>query len=221
MELYAIKYAETTLPENCIFLGGDSSKLLPISFSIFLIKTDNRLILVDVGCDDMPGWDMRNFVRPSDVLKNMGIDTSDITDVVLTHSHYDHCAAIGHYNSARIYVNSAEYTQDLRQRIPKDAEVFVCDEETEIAEGVVLRCIGGHSEGSSVVELSVGDKIHVLCGDECYSPLCIENKTPTASSCNPHKSQMFIEKYSNPKYIVHICHNPQYLDLEKGYLKLL
>lgn len=221
MELYVIKYGETTLPESWVFTGGNKEKILPITFSVFLIKQENRLILVDAGCDDMPGWDMKYFCKPTEVLERMGIAPEDITDVVLTHSHYDHFAAIGHYKFARIYVNSAEYTDELKARIPHTASVTLCGDETEIAQNVVLRCIGGHSVGSSVVEITVGDKIHLLSGDECYSPDCVARKIPTGMSHNPEKSRGFIGKYSTPEYIVHVCHDPDYLPDTNGYKKII
>ena len=220
MELYAIKYGETTLPESWVFEGGDKEKILPITFTIFLVKSSDRLILVDAGCDDMPGWDMRHFCPPTEVLARMEIAPEDVTDVVQTHSHYDHFAAIGHYKSSRIYVNSAEYTDELKSRISDSAEVVLCGDETEIAEGIILRKIGGHSAGSSVVELYVDDKIYVLSGDECYSPLCIERKIPTGMRHNPEKAREFVEKYSDPCYTVLVCHDKSWLPGENGCQKI-
>lgn len=42
MELYAIKYGETTLPESWVFEGGDKEKILPITFTIFLVKSETE-----------------------------------------------------------------------------------------------------------------------------------------------------------------------------------
>jgi len=221
MELYAIKYGETTLPESWVFAGGDKSAILPISFTIFLVRQDDRLILVDAGCDDMPGWDMRHFCPPDEVLSRMNITPEDITDLVLTHSHYDHFAAVGHYKSSRIFINSAEYTDELKSYLPEGAEVILCSDEAKLAEGVILRKIGGHSKGSSVVELKVNGRTYVLCGDECYSPLCIERRIPTGASCDPEKSRSFIEKYSSPEYVVLVCHDPKWLPGKNGFLKIL
>lgn len=220
MELYAIKYGETTLPESWVFEGGNKEVILPITFTIFLIKTEGRLILVDAGCDDMPGWKMEYFCKPTEVLSRMGIAASDITDVVQTHSHYDHFAAIGHYKTAKIYVNTAEYTPDLKARLPENAKVELCGDETQIADGVILRKIGGHSGGSSVVEITVGDKIYVLSGDECYSPECITRKIPTGMGCNPEKAREFVEKYSGSQYEVLVCHDKNWLPGTNGFQKI-
>lgn len=47
----AIRYGESVLAESMVFKGGAGDKYLPISFTIYLIRTDTRLILVDAGCD--------------------------------------------------------------------------------------------------------------------------------------------------------------------------
>ena len=50
-EVRQIKYADSFLSEDAIFKGGQNGKMLPIIFSFYLLKTENRLILVDTGCD--------------------------------------------------------------------------------------------------------------------------------------------------------------------------
>lgn len=54
LEIIPIEYANSVFGENNIFQNGDAKKLRPIVFMIFLIKTENRLILVDAGCEAMP-----------------------------------------------------------------------------------------------------------------------------------------------------------------------
>ena len=96
LSVTALKYAESTLAERYIFPGGASDKRLPISFTIYLIKTDKHMILVDAGCDTMPGFEMKNFCGPVAALKRQGIMPEDITDVIITHSHHDHIEAVCH-----------------------------------------------------------------------------------------------------------------------------
>ena len=66
---------------------------------------------------------------------------------------------------------------------------------------------GGHSIGSSIVEINTGNAIHIFAGDECYINANIENKICTGSFYNKEKSIKFVEKYSNKKYFVHTCHD--------------
>ena len=80
--VYALKYAESTIPESWVFRGGDANVKIPISFTVYLIETDDRRILVDAGCDTMPGFDMKYFVSPVEILARLGYSPDDITDVI-------------------------------------------------------------------------------------------------------------------------------------------
>ena len=82
--------------ENYIFKGGRKDVLLPISFTIYLIQTENKNILVDVGCDDGAGFEMSIFKKPVDILKEYGLSPNDITDVIITHSPTKHFFLLYH-----------------------------------------------------------------------------------------------------------------------------
>ena len=77
-----IRYGDTTIPESWVFTGGDPEKAVPIFFSCFLVLTDRKKILVDAGCETMPGFVMENFRKPVEVLDELGYKQEDITDVV-------------------------------------------------------------------------------------------------------------------------------------------
>ena len=85
LSLYCLKYAESVLPENMVFIDGSKEKTIPISFAVYLIKSGNRNILVDAGCDTMPGFIMKKFYSPVFVLKKAGLSADEITDVIITH----------------------------------------------------------------------------------------------------------------------------------------
>ena len=67
--------------------------------------------------------------------------------------------------------------------------------------------IGGHSEGSAIVEIKTDDITHIFAGDECYSNQNIEKKICTGVFVNREKAVGFIEKYSAKNYRVHTCHD--------------
>ena len=75
MNFYAIKYGVTVLPESWVFRGGRSDLNLPIALLFFLIKSGNKNILVDVGCDVMAGFVTPEFMKPVDALRMTGPET--------------------------------------------------------------------------------------------------------------------------------------------------
>ena len=206
LSLYCLKYAESVLPESMVFSGGNSDKNLPISFAVYLIKTEDRYILVDAGCDTMPGFDMKRFYSPAFVLREADISPDQITDLVITHAHHDHIEDIKHFGNAVVHITKEEYISG-KKYIREDMKINIIDDEYDIADGVKIIKIGGHSVGSAVVEIKNKNITYVIAGDECYSDKCIEFKIPTGTSQNAEKSKYFIEKYSDKKYKVLTMHD--------------
>lgn len=206
VSLYCLKYAESVLSENMAFFDGAKEKMIPISFAIYLINTEDKNILVDAGCDTMPGFDMKKYYSPAFVLRQAGFSADEITDVIITHAHHDHIEALKHFKNAIVYITEGEYS-NKKNYISNDITVNVFKDENIINQQIkVIKC-GGHSVGSAIVEITSGDEIHILAGDECYVNECLTRKTPTGTYHNLEKSKAFVEKYSNKKYRVHTCHD--------------
>ncbi len=211
MKFYAIKYAESVFGEDYIFYKGRKDVFLPIDFTIFLFEVGERRILVDVGCDTMPGWDMRHFESPAVILERAGIACESITDVIITHSHHDHIDAIRHFGNAVVYIQEDEYKL-CSSYFPDGMKILKFVDELEVAGGIKSVKIGGHSIGSCIVEFPMGEKIGVISGDEIYYKCRLdEAKGEDADKCSP-----FVRKYSDDKYEVFVMHQPMYLDGRNG-----
>lgn len=209
MKITPICYASSFLPESMVFKNGDKNAKRPIVFKIYLIETSTRKILVDAGCETMPGFDMRDFISPVQVLSSMSISPSDITDVILTHAHHDHIECVSYFDKSTVYIQRDEYEKSGRKYIPTHFNTVLFEDEIEIVEGIRAIRIGGHSVGSCVVEITDKATVYVIAGDECYLYECIERGIPTGSSCCPEKSRAFIEKYGKEPYRVLLCHDPK------------
>ncbi len=207
MRITPICYASSFLPESMVFVGGDKSVKHPIVFKIYLIETEERKILVDAGCETMPGFDMRDHISPVQALRSIGITPSDITDVILTHAHHDHIECVSYFEKSTVYIQKDEYEKSGRKYIPENFKTVLFEDEAEISEGIWAIRIGGHSVGSCVVEITDKDTIYVVAGDECYLYECLEKGIPTGSSFCPERSRAFIEKYGKEPYSVLLCHD--------------
>jgi glyoxylase-like metal-dependent hydrolase (beta-lactamase superfamily II) len=200
-----IKHGDTYLPENMIFCGGNKEKYVPIILSVFYVETDTKRILIDAGCETMPGFKLENFKTPLEALREQGIDPEEITDVIITHSHHDHIDCVRYYKNATVYINIDELEKG-RRFIPDGMNVVTFSDEMTVDNGIKVIKIGGHSVGSSVVEIDFNGKKYIVCGDECYSFYNIRNKIPTASSYNKENSRKFIEKYCTDEYDLILSH---------------
>ena len=83
----------------------------------------------------------------------------------------------------------------------------IFEEEFDINSQIKIIECGGHSKGSSIVQIKTENSIYIIAGDECYTNANIENKICTGAFCNKEKSIEFIEKYSDKKYKVYTCHD--------------
>lgn len=208
LEIKRINYGNSTLPESCVFPNGRADRSIPIVFSVFLIRTEQRTLLVDAGCDTMPGFEMEHFIGPVAALEREGYRAEEITDVIITHAHHDHMEAIGRFPQANVYLHRAEHRDALRRGlIPKGTRLVLFDSVLELEDGLRAVHVGGHSPGSCVVEAAADGKVYAVCGDECYSMQNIQKKIPTPSTCSPQNSRYFIDRYASNDYVCLLSHD--------------
>lgn len=206
IKIIPIEYGKSVLAESWIFENGAENKFRPIVFMVYLLKNENRLILVDAGCETMPGFDMTEFIGPIKALNNIGIAPEEITDLIITHAHHDHIECVSYFKNAVIYIQKDEYEAG-KGYFTEGLDIQTFDEEMQICGGVKAVKIGGHSKGSSIVEITDSDKKYIIAGDECYMRDCLTKQIPTGISYNPEKSRTFIQKYGNGGYTVLLCHD--------------
>lgn len=206
MEIISINYGNSYFSEDNIFVNGDKDKLLPIVFKIFVVKDNQKTILIDAGCETMPGLKMHNFPGSVNALERNGILAKDITDVAITHSHHDHIECVKYFENATVHIQKDEY-EDGKKYIPEKFDVNVFENDFNITENVVIKKIGGHSIGSCIVEVYNRDKMIVIAGDESYSRRNIQEKILPGRPYCPENSKGFIEKYSSIKYNVLLSHD--------------
>lgn len=205
--LHSIRYGRTTLPEDMVMHGGDPQKAYPIALLLYLIDTGDRRVLIDAGCDTMPGFETEDFCSPATALAHYGVTPDTITDVIITHAHHDHIDGVRHFPQAVIYIQKLEY--DRRKAcLPPGTSVCVFDKNCTVADCIDVTHIGGHSPGSSIAQVMVAGKTYVFGGDECYLPVCIRKQIPTGSSVCLEASKQFVQTYSAPKYTVLLAHDP-------------
>lgn len=213
----SVVYGETTLPEDMVKVGGDCEKHYPIVFGLYHIRAGEKQILIDAGCDTMPGFEMRNFISPKEALKTIGVRAEKITDVVITHAHHDHIDGVRHFPNAVIHIQEDEY-QDGKAYIPDGFRVHTFQERCIVADCVEVEKVGGHSKGSCIAKLTMDGEHVVFCGDECYLRLCFEEKVPTGTSCRPEISRKFVETYASDAYRTLLSHDPE---MKNGRIQFL
>ena len=220
--LTAIKYGETTIPLRMAFKDkAGCEERVPISLTLYLIETRGRKILVDAGCDTMPGYDVKHHISPTTALRRYGVSPLEITDLVLTHAHNDHAGAAHYFKKATVHIASGEIERAIEKKyLTKELNVSPFDTAREIA-GVTVKVWGGHSPASCIVTFTHKGREYVIAGDECYQRECLTEKRPTGSSFDKEKSRAFVETFSGEAYTVLMSHDPAILPGQNGHLKII
>jgi glyoxylase-like metal-dependent hydrolase (beta-lactamase superfamily II) len=156
-----------------------------------LIKTPTTMILVDTGIGEVLNDRLKKIYRPSeftliDEIRETGYKPEDIKYVVLTHLHFDHAGGIisqckellfpnaeyivqtDEWNTARNpdTLNLASYSLTEHYEIlEKSNKVKTIEGDFEIATGVFVEKIGGHSLGMQIVRIVDGNEVIYFAGD--------------------------------------------------------
>jgi glyoxylase-like metal-dependent hydrolase (beta-lactamase superfamily II) len=117
-EVYAIRYASIPdFPVNALIAGADPQRKLSIAMTIWLIRGNGHVILVDSGFyrpQFFKQFQVEGFLKPSDAVAQSGITPAltadDVTDVIITHMHWDHADGMDLFPRARIWLQKDEYT---------------------------------------------------------------------------------------------------------------
>jgi glyoxylase-like metal-dependent hydrolase (beta-lactamase superfamily II) len=113
-DVYAVRFATiANFPVSSLIAGADRSRRLDIAMMVWVLKgADGRIALVDSGFHReqyFHQFAVKDFVSPPDAIAPLGIKAGDVTDIFLSHMHWDHAGGIDLFRSARIWVQKDEY----------------------------------------------------------------------------------------------------------------
>jgi len=191
-EILALKYGEFTQRRRyeSFIAADDHDAPHPIDYFVWVVRNSSRTIVVDTGFDAVEGAKRgRKVMRaPAAALEQIGVAAGNLEQVVITHLHYDHAGTLGAFPKARFHLQAAEMAYatgpcmcHAHLRHPFTAE-HVCDMvknvysgrvvfhdgDTEIAPGISLHKLGGHSRGLQCVRVATATGPVVLASDASH-----------------------------------------------------
>jgi glyoxylase-like metal-dependent hydrolase (beta-lactamase superfamily II) len=113
-DVYAVRFATiAAFPVASLVAGADPGRRVDIAMTVWLLKgADGRIALVDSGFHRdryFKQFTIRDFLNPSDALLPLGVKPQDVTDIFLSHMHWDHAGGIDLFPSARVWVQKEEF----------------------------------------------------------------------------------------------------------------
>ena len=191
-KVFALRYATMaarTRRDNFIFTDAHDAPM-PIDYFIWAIHNDDRTIIVDTGFNRAEGERRgRTFLRqPAELLKLIGIDAANVRDVVMTHLHYDHAGNLDQFPAATFHIQDAElnfatgrymshhvlshsfYIEDIVAMVRRvyAGRVRFHDGTAQLATGITLHKVGGHSGGLQIVRVHTERGWLVLASDAIH-----------------------------------------------------
>ena len=113
-DVYAVRFATiANFPISSLVADADRSRRLDIAMTIWLLKgADGRIALVDSGFHReqyFKQFAVRDYVSPPEALAPLGVKAADVTDIFLSHMHWDHAGGMDLFPNARVWIQNDEY----------------------------------------------------------------------------------------------------------------
>lgn len=190
-DVYAIRYATIPrFPVRALIAGADTSRRMDIAMTVWLLRGNARTVLVDAGFyrdKFVQRWKPVDFVSPSEAVARAGVKPEDVTDIIVSHVHWDHADGLDLFPNARIWIQKEEYQHHVgasgnaldRAIDPDDAAMLhtlatrgrvheVNGDSTEIIPGITVFTGGKHTFASQYATVRTQKGMAVIASDNLY-----------------------------------------------------
>lgn len=184
-EVLAVRYGTRTTTKAENFLNwhvyGEPDETIPMDYFFWVYRDGTRTVVID--CGFAPDVGRRRgrtvLVDPVEALPALGVDPAEVTQLVVSHAHYDHIGRLDRFGAAEIVMTRRElefWTGPYARRTlfaqPTEAtelaalvrardegRVTTFDGETDLGGGLRLVEVGGHTPGQLIALADVdGDE---------------------------------------------------------------
>jgi glyoxylase-like metal-dependent hydrolase (beta-lactamase superfamily II) len=194
-------------PVSSLVAGADRSRTLDIPVMVWLLKGSNgRTILIDSGFyrqKFLDQWHPRDFRTPAAAVESAGVKADAITDVIVSHAHWDHVDGADLFPKATIWIQRAEYeyytgdawqarnthggvdADDMQALLKINTEGrlrFVEGDDQEVAPGIRCYTGGKHTHASQFCTVRTADGTVVFTSDNVYLYENFEKHAPIAQT---------------------------------------
>lgn len=252
MELYTIETGNFMIDGGAMFgvvpkslwskrYPANDNNLCNLSMRSLLILAGERKILIDTGIGDKQDENFFRYyylngnhsLRTS--LKKLNISRNDITDVIITHLHFDHCGgAVEHDENKKLRTtfpnawywiskqqwdlainpNPREKSSFLAENflpIKDSGQLKLIEKNTRLADGIVLKLFNGHTHGQIIPFIRHNNKTIVYVADliptAAHIPLSWICGFDTRPLAMFDEKKAFLEEAYKNKYILFFEHD--------------
>jgi glyoxylase-like metal-dependent hydrolase (beta-lactamase superfamily II) len=229
-EVYAIRYATVpNFPMASLIAGADKGRHTDIAMTVWLLKgADGRNVLVDAGFhreDFIKRWHPTDFSPPSEAVARAGVKPDDVSDVIISHIHWDHLDGIDLFPKAQVWVQREEFEHYLDSagtvkdrgidagdakilaEIARQGRLHLVDGDgKEIIPGITVYIGGKHTYQSQFATVKTTEGTVVIASDNVYLYENLALHRPIAqtldSLSNLRTQQRMLTLASDPRLII-------------------
>jgi glyoxylase-like metal-dependent hydrolase (beta-lactamase superfamily II) len=207
-DVFAVRFATlANFPVSSLVAGADRSRRLDIAMMIWVLKgAGGRVALVDSGFHReryFQQFTVKDYVSPPDAIAPLGLKAGDVTDIFLSHMHWDHAGGIDLFPTARVWIQKDEYdyytsdawqsrtthggidADDVLEIVKRNTQgklSFVRgDDETSLS-GILFGVGGKHTWASQFIAVQTRAHVAVLASDNMYLYENLDAHAPIAQT---------------------------------------
>jgi glyoxylase-like metal-dependent hydrolase (beta-lactamase superfamily II) len=206
--IQAIRYATSPgVPLSELVVGGPENlknEKVDIAMVVWLVRGSGHTILFDSGfhrdtfIKDFP---MKDYLRPDEAVKTAGVQPDAVTDIVISHAHWDHMGGIDLFPNAQVWIQKEEFRyytgeawqpggdhggidpEDVKQLVQLNTEGrlhLIDGDKVEIFPGIRAYTGGRHTYASQYLRVD-GTPPFVLASDNVYFYLNLSSHLASAT----------------------------------------
>lgn len=208
-DLYVLEYARShQQPWVDLVSGMYEDGRVDLPFSFMLAQQGDRNVLIDTGFMQGEGssgfsekFGVPHWISPVRMLDEIGVSAGAVTDIVITHAHFDHMGSIGEFPNARLIIQKSEILtwyemialpprfgymtaiidpDNLRTTLEASIEhrvMMVDGDQDDVLPGIHVRLGSGHTIGQQFVIVETADRGRLVVSGDCvYSRMQITGR---------------------------------------------
>ena len=229
--LEAIRFGTlANFPVRGLVAGADSARRIDVAVMVWALRgADGKTVLVDAGFHRqkfITQWKPLDYVLPSEAVRRAGIDPADVTDIVVSHIHWDHADGVDLFPNARVWLQREEFeyyvgprgealkpaidpeVAAMYRRLFDEGRVRLVDgTDREIIPGIRVYTGGKHTWASQFVGARIGGgRTAIIASDNAYLYENLRDRRPIAqtldSLSNLRAQARMLELASEPRLVV-------------------
>lgn len=192
-DVYAVRFATiANFRVSSLIAGAEPTRRLDIAMMVWVLKGEGRTIVVDSGFHRdqyFRQFSVKDYVEPSNAIAPLDVRSVDVTDLIISHMHWDHAGGIDLFPSARVWIQQDEYAyytgdawqsrtthggidpEDVLELVKRNTAgkvSFVRGDDDASLPGIAFGVGGKHTWASQFVSVSTANGRVVLASDNMY-----------------------------------------------------